>query len=182
MAKRKSSTGKTDEFIINKIITVRDKTVMLDRDLAELYGVTTYRLNEQVKRNRKRFPKDFMFQLTKKEKQALIENFPHLESLKYSPSLPKVFTEHGAVMLASVLNSQRAIEVNIRIVRIFTKMREMLLSYKDVLLKIEKLERQTNKNSEDISMVFEHLRQLILPQTQTTRRRIGFRRGSEKDD
>ena len=99
---------------------------MIDRDLAELYGVTTKRLNEQVKRNIKRFPTDFMYQLTQKEKDDLVAICDHLKSLKFSSQLPNVFTEHGAVMLASVLNNDRAIEVNIQIVRIFTKMRELL--------------------------------------------------------
>ncbi len=101
---------------------------MIDTDLAELYGVTTKRLNEQVKRNVKRFPEDFMFQLSKEEKQRLIESHAHLNKLKYSPSLPFAFTEHGAVMLASVLSSERAIEVNVQIVRIFIRMREMFLT------------------------------------------------------
>src|SRR5271163_3750415 len=93
-----------DEVIINKIIVLRDKKVMIDRDLAMLYGVTTKRLNEQVRRNIKRFPDDFMFQVTADEKEELIKMFEHLDSLKYSTVLPYVFTEHGAVMLASVLN------------------------------------------------------------------------------
>ncbi|MFH1936869.1 MAG: ORF6N domain-containing protein, partial [Bacteroidota bacterium] len=92
--------------------------VMIDSDLAELYGVTTKRLNEQVKRNAKRFPADFMFQLTEQEKQQVVANCDHLERLKFSPNLPHVFTEHGAVMLASVLHSGRAILVNIQFVRV----------------------------------------------------------------
>lgn len=147
---------------------------MIDRDLAGLYGVTTKRLNEQVKRNRKRFPEDFMFQLTQEEKDQLVANCDHLSGLKFSNNLPYAFTEHGAVMLASVLNSERAIEVNIQIVRIFTKIRETLLNYKDVLLKIEQLENQTLQNTEDIKVIFEHIKQLILPEEQKKRRKIGF--------
>ncbi len=109
-----------DEVILNKIIVLRDKKVMIDRDLAELYGVTTKRLNEQVKRNSKRFPEDFMFKITEPEKEHIIQKFEHLNVLKHSSSLPNVFTEHGAVMLASVLNSEKAIDVNIQIVRVFT--------------------------------------------------------------
>ena len=131
-----------DEVVISKIILIRGKKIMIDKDLAELYNVTTKRLNEQVKRNRKRFPEDFTFQLTQEEKEEVVANCDHLKTLKYSPNLPFAFTEHGAVMLASVLNSERSIEVNIQIVRIFTKMREMLLNYKDVLLKIEQLEKR----------------------------------------
>jgi phage regulator Rha-like protein len=107
---------------------------MLDRDLAELYGVTTKQLNQQVKRNIKRFPEDFMFQLNEEEKTEVVTICDHLASLKFSPNLPYAFAEHGAVMLASILNSNRAIEVNIQIVRVFTKMREMLLTHKDILL------------------------------------------------
>ncbi|MGI4804257.1 MAG: ORF6N domain-containing protein [Janthinobacterium lividum] len=110
-----------DEAIIDKIVVLRNKKVMVDRDLASLYGVTTKRLNEQVKRNIKRFPDDFMFQVTAAEKEQLILMFGHLNSLKYSPVLPYVFTEHGAVMLASILNSDQAILVNIQIVRVLPK-------------------------------------------------------------
>ena len=122
-----------DEIVINKILVLRGKKVMVDKDIAELYGVSTKRLNEQVKRNKKRFPEDFMFQLTQEEKDEVVAICDHLKNLKYSPNLPFVFTEHGAVMLASVLNSDRAIEVNVQIVRIFTQIREMLLTNKDIL-------------------------------------------------
>ena len=136
-----------DEIVISKIVIVREKKVMLDIDLAELYAVPTKRLNEQVKRNINRFPKDFMFQLSKVEKHELIDSHSHLNRLKYSPKLPYAFTEHGVVMLASVLNSERAIEVNVQIVRIFTRMREMLLTHKDILLKLEQLERRPGLSS-----------------------------------
>ncbi len=105
----------TDEEILTRILLVRNKRVMIDRDLAELYGVTTKRLNEQVKRNANRFPADFMFELTAKEKEEVVANCDHLNNLKYSSTLPHVFTEHGAVMLASVLNSDTAVAVNVRI-------------------------------------------------------------------
>jgi hypothetical protein len=97
-----------DEIIMNRIIVLREKKVMIDRDLADLYGVTTKRLNEQVKRNKKRFPEDFMFQLTGEEKTEVVAKCDHLAVLKYSPNLPFAFTEHGAVMLASILNSEIA--------------------------------------------------------------------------
>src|ERR1700734_1514439 len=100
-----------EEIIVGKILLIRSKKVMIDRDLAELYGVTTKQMNQQVKRNLKRFPEDFMFQLTTEEKEEVVTKCDHLKILKYSPVLPYVFTEHGAVMLASVLNSDRAIEV-----------------------------------------------------------------------
>lgn len=164
-----------DEAVINKILLLRGKKVMIDKDIAELYGVSTKRLNEQVKRNNKRFPEDFMFQLTQEEKDEVVANCDHLKNLKYSPNLPFAFTEHGAVMLASVLNSDRAIEVNIQIVRIFTQMREMLLTNKDILLKLEQLENKVIAHDDDIKMIFEALKQLLNP-PQEPRRRIGFRR------
>lgn len=153
---------------------------MIDKDIAELYGVTTKRLNEQVKRNRKRFPRDFMFQLTVNEKEEVVANCDHLKNLKFSPNLPYVFTEHGAVMLAGVLNSNRAIEANIQIVRIFTRMREMLLTNKEILLKLEQLEKKVGDHDGNIQMIFMALKQLLNP-PQEPRRRIGFRRSAKKD-
>ena len=159
---------------------IRSQKVMIDKDLAELYGVTTKRLNEQVKRNRKRFPEDFMFQLTEEEKAEVVANCDHLATLKFSPNLPFAFTEHGAVMLASVLNSERAIVVNIQIVRVFTKMRELLLTHKDILLQLEKIEKKMTGHDEDIALIFQYLKQLLnLPQP--PRRKIGFKRKDEYD-
>lgn len=168
-----------DEVVISKILLIRGRKVMLDRDLASLYGVSTYRLNEQVKRNLKRFPEDFMFRLTSEEKEEVVKNYPHLQSLKFSPGLPYAFTEHGAVMAASVLNSDRAIEMNIQIVRIFSTMREMLINYKDILIRIEQMEKVTFMNSEDIRLIFDHIKALIIPPEQAKRKRIGFRREEE---
>ena len=168
-----------DEIVMNKIIIIRDKRIMIDRDLAELYGVPTKRMNEQVKRNRKRFPPDFMFQLTSEEKNEVVANCDHLASLKFSPNLPYAFTEHGAVMLASVLTSERAIAVNIQIVRVFTRMREMLLTHKDILLQLEKMEKKLTRHDEDITLIFQYLKQLLNP-PQAPRRKIGFRRKDEE--
>ncbi len=153
---------------------------MLDRDLAELYGITTFRLNEQVKRNKKRFPPDFMFKLTKIEKQRLVNEHSGYVSLKFSPALPHVFTEYGAVMLASVLNSDRAIEVNIQIVRIFTKIREVLSAHKDIMLKLEQLEKKVTSQDKDIQLIFSALKQLLDP-VKIPRPRIGYRRSNEQD-
>jgi len=174
MAKKKSSALVPDEVVMNKIVIVRGQKIMIDRDLAELYKTSTFRLNEQVKRNLKRFPPDFMFQLTEKEKDEVIANCKHLESLKFSPSLPYAFTEHGAVMLASVLNSSNAIKVNIQIVRIFIKMREMLLIHKDLLLKVEQIEKKVMNQDEKVQMLFDYLNQFIT-QTQKPRKKIGFK-------
>jgi hypothetical protein len=148
------------------------------------YGVTTKRLNEQVRRNLKRFPEDFMFRLTEEEKKYVVAKCDHLNKLKFSPYLPFAFTEHGAVMLASVLNSERAILVNIQVVRIFNKMREMLMLHKDVLLEIEKIKGQLSGHNDKIMLIFEYLKQFEkLKQEELdykSRPRIGFKR-SEKE-
>lgn len=168
-----------DEVILNKILLIRGVKVMIDNDLAELYGVTTKRLNEQVKRNVRRFPPDFMFRLTEKEKEQVVANCDHLKKLKYSPYLPYVFTEHGSVMLASVLNSDRAIHINIQIVRIFNKMREMLTLHKDVLIEIERMKKQLSDHDNKMLMIFEylnHFRQSKHNESeQKNRKRIGFK-------
>ncbi len=184
--KKNTPTIIPDEIVMNKIIMLRDHKVMLDRDLAELYGTTTLRLNEQVKRNTKRFPEDFMFRLTNKEKNEIIATYGHMKSLKYSPHLPYAFTEHGAVMLASVLNSERAIKVNIQIVRIFTKLRETLLTHKDVLLKLEKVERQLLKQDErsekfegEIHLIFETLKRLMNAPA-SPRKKIGYKQPADQ--
>src|ERR1051325_2916816 len=140
----KNSLLISDEKIMNKIYNIRGKRVMLDRDLAELYGVTTTRLNEQVRRNWKRFPEDFMFQLTRDELQILISQIA-TSSWGGLRKLPLAFTEQGVAMLASVLNSETAIEVSIQIIRVFTRMREYLLTHGDILLKLEKIQRQLLK-------------------------------------
>jgi ORF6N domain len=168
-----------DEVVINKIFLIRGKKVMIDKDLAELYGVTTKRLNEQVKRNSKRFPEEFMFQLTAEEKMQVVASCDHLKKLKFSSHSPYVFAEHGAVMLASVLNSDRAIEVNLQIVRIFIRMRELILTNKDILLKLDQLEKHVVQNSEDVQIIFDALKQLLNP-PQPTRESIGSKTGKNK--
>ena len=167
-----------DEVVISKICILRGKKAMIDVDLAELYGVATKRLNEQVKRNLKRFPEDFMFQLSNEEKEKLLDDYPHLNNLKYSSNLPYAFTEHGAVMLASVLNSDRAIEVNVQIVRIFTRMCQLLLINKDILLALEKVEKRVDQHGGDIQLIFKYLKELLSPPT-VPLRKIGFKRNEE---
>jgi hypothetical protein len=130
------------ERIADSIFLIRGMRVMIDADLARLYGVSTKRLNEQVRRNPDRFPADFMFQLSKEEKAEVVANCDHLENLKYSPSLPHAFTEHGALMLASVLNSPKAVETSIYIVRAFIRIREILATHKDLAQKLVDLERK----------------------------------------
>lgn len=175
MEKINKEVALPDELIISKILIIRGHKVMIDRDLAELYGVTTKRLNEQVKRNLQRFPDDFMFQLKEEEKNEVVAKCDHLKTLKFSSTLPYAFTEHGAVMLASVLNSETAIKVNVQIIRIFTKMREMLLTHKDILLKLESIENQVAGHDENIKLIFEYLKQL-LHNPSPPRELIGFKR------
>ncbi|MBU0701151.1 ORF6N domain-containing protein [bacterium] len=150
------------EGIEAKILLIRGQKVMLDRDLAELYEVPTKRLNEQVKRNVKRFPEDFMFQLTKEERLEVVAICDHLKPLKHSSQLPYAFTEQGVLMLSSVLNSERAILVNIQIMRTFTKLRRILASHEDLRKKIEAME---NKYDIQFKAVFDAIKSLMSPPT-----------------
>jgi hypothetical protein len=126
--------------IESRILIFRGQRVMLDADLAQLYGVTTKRLNEQVKRNRDRFPGDFMFQLTEGEKAAVVANCDHLRSLRFSPSLPNAFTEHGAVMLAAVLQSPVAVSASIQVVHAFVRLRALLTQHGDLARRLDEVE------------------------------------------
>ncbi len=155
-----------DETIINKIYFIRGQKVMLDKDLALLYQVETKQLKRQVRRNIHRFPEDFLFELTSEESQNLRSQFGTLEQGQYSKYLPFAFTEQGVSMLSGVLNSPVAIQVHIQIIRIFTKMRELLLTNKDILLKLEKMEQDVKENKHDIAMIFEALKQLLDPPRQ----------------
>lgn len=160
------------EIIERKILLIRAKKVMLDKDLAELYEVPTRRLNEQVKRNIKRFPKDFMFQLTRKEYENLRSHFA-ISSWGGRRYLPYVFTEQGVAMLSSVLNSERAIRVNIAIMRVFVSIREILSTHKKLAYKLNELERKIEKHDVEIKSVFEAIRQLMIP-PEPSKKKIGF--------
>ena len=157
--------------IENKIFHLRGKNVMLDKDLAELYDVSTKRLNEQVKRNLNRFPRDFMFRLKKDERDELVANCDRLKVLKHSVSFPHAFTEQGVAMLSSVLNSERAIQVNIYIMRAFVKLRRISLTYAGLKRKIDLME---NKYDKQFRIVFQAIRKLLEPPPQEKKRRIGF--------
>ncbi|MBI2988347.1 MAG: ORF6N domain-containing protein [Deltaproteobacteria bacterium] len=161
------------ERIARSILLIRGQKVMLDVDLAELYGVPTKRLNEQVKRNRRRFPADFMFQLSAGEKAEVVAICDHLQKLKFSPTLPYAFTEHGAIMLASVLNTQRAIEASLYVVRVFVELRNMLATHKKLAQKISELEAKLEEHDAQIGSLVEAIRQLMLP-PKSKSRRIGF--------
>jgi len=160
--------------IESAILLIRRQKVILDTDLARLYGVTTKRLNEQVKRNRKRFPADFMFRLTVEEKAEVVANCDHLTKLRFSPGLPHAFTEHGAVMLASVLNSQLAIKASLYVVRAFVRLRAILATHKELDKKLTELERRVKSHDEHIQSLFEAIRRLMSPESPKPRR-IGFR-------
>jgi len=151
---------------------------MLDKDLAELYNVATRDLNKAVKRNLKRFPDDFMFRLTKKEFENLKSQIA-TSSWGGRRNLPLAFTEQGVSMLSGVLNSETAIGVHIQIIRVFGRMRELLLTHKDILLQLEKIEKKLAGHDEDITLIFGYLKQLLNP-PQPPRRKIGFKRKDEE--
>ena len=160
--------------IESRIFLIRGQKVMLDADLAELYGVETKRLNEQVRRNSERFPEDFMFRLTAKEKAEVVANCDHLAKLKFSPSLPYAFTEHGTIMAASVLNSPRAIETSVHVVRAFVHMRELLSGHKELAQKLNQLERKVGAHDKAIAEIINAIRQLMTPDEPKKKRPIGF--------
>ncbi|MBL4707061.1 MAG: ORF6N domain-containing protein [Flavobacteriales bacterium] len=167
-----------EEKVISKIYLVQGEKVMLDQDLAEMYGVETKYLKRQVRRNIERFPEDFMFELSK-------DQFANLRSqigtsswggTRYSPM---AFTEQGVAMLSGVLNSPKAIEVNIKIIRVFIKMRDILLDHKEILLKLEKTDQKMKQYDEDIDTIFTYLKKLLNP-SNPPRKGIGYKRKDEE--
>jgi hypothetical protein len=161
------------ERVDSRILLLRGHRVMLDADLAEVYGTTTKALNQAVKRNRERFPAEFMFQLNRREKEDVVTNCDHLRKLKYSPNLPFAFTEHGAVMLASVLNSPIAVQASIAVVRAFIRLREILAAHKELAHKLDQLEERIEEHDEEITAIFEAIRELMQP-AEKPGKRIGF--------
>jgi hypothetical protein len=155
MSKDKLKVVSLDNVIIRKkIYTIRNKQVMLDRDLARLYGVSTKRLNEQVKRNIGRFPKDFMFHIYKKEKDELVAICDHLTSIKFASSLPYVFTEQGVAMLSGILNSKKAIDINIQIMRAFVSMKRFISSNISISNRLECVEQKQIKYDSNFKEIF----------------------------
>ena len=192
MAKASKALMIPDELVMNKIYLIRGQKVMFDFDLASLYGVETRVLNQAVKRNAGRFPEDFMFRLSEKEWEFLrsqivissgednsSQNVMSSKKHRGAVYLPYVFTEQGVSMLSGVLNSETAIRVHIQIIRVFAKMRELLLTHKDILLQLEKIEKKLSGHNEDIHLIFQYLKQLLNP-PQPPRRKIGFRRKGEE--
>lgn len=160
--------------IERRILIVRGQKVIIDADLSQFYGVPTKRLNEQVKRNKRRFPEDFMFQLTLEEKSEVVANCDHLSRLKFSGALPYVFTEHGTIMAASVLNTPRAIEVSVFIVRAFVRLREAILQHKELAQHMAILERRLADHDQQILSLVAAIKQLIGTEPLPKKRRIGF--------
>lgn len=176
-----------EERILNKIYLLRGKRVMLDFDLAEMYAVETKQLKRQVTRNPDRFPVDFMFVLAADEYKSLRSQIGTLKRGEHSKYLPMAFTEQGVAMLSSVLNTKTAIAVNIQIIRVFTRIREVMGKHKDILLKLERLEKKITKqdgllkkHEQEIYRIFEALKRLFDPPVEP-RRRVGFRRSGEKE-
>ena len=169
----------SDAVVINKIHVIRGEQVMLDSDLAELYGVETKYLKRQVRRNIERFPEDFMFELNKKELENLRSQIG-TSSWGGTRYMPMVFTEIGIPQLSTVLNSKRAIMVNLQIMRVFAKMRRILLTHKDLFLKLELMEKKLIGQDEKIELIFNYLKQFIQDQ-ETPRKKIGYKIGNNKE-
>jgi hypothetical protein len=158
------------------IVTVRGQKLLLDTDLAALYGVSVKRLNEQVRRNKKRFPADFLLRLTQEEMEALRSQFATLKRGRgqHRKYLPYAFSEHGAIMAATVLNSPRAVEVSVFVVRAFVKLRELARTHKELATKLDQLENKVSSHDQSIRQLVTAIRQLMAPPPEPKRRKIGF--------
>ena len=156
------------------ILTLRGQRVIIDADLAELYGVATKRLNEQVKRNGDRFPEDFMFRLTEEEKAEVVAMCDHLHKIKFSPQLPYVFTEHGAIMAASILNSPEAVAMSVFVVRAFVQMRERLAVNADILKRLAEIDLTLLEHDQALRVIWQNLQPLLEPPPDPPKRKIGF--------
>ena len=163
-----------EEIIGSKIYKIRGEKVMLDRDLAELYDVKAIRLREQVKRNVEKFPNHFMFQLTKEEVDVMVSQNAIPSKQHLGGSLPYVFTEHGVLQLANVLKSGRATQMSIQIIEVFVKMRNMLLTHKDLLLEMEEIRKKVSGQDEKIDVIFNYLKQFVKEQ-EVPRNKVGYK-------
>jgi len=159
--------------IEDRILIIRGQRIMLDRDLAELYGVETKYLNRQVKRNMARFPQEYMFQLTQKEKNEVVTNWHHLHQLKYSHQLPFAFAEHGVAMLSAVINSERAIKLSIYIINTFVRLRHLINNSKLVESKLAKLENKLDGHDAEIGAIIKVLKKLVT-EPEKPKGKIGF--------
>jgi phage regulator Rha-like protein len=184
MNKTNPSMAIPDEIVMRKIFLIRGQKVMLDRDLAELYGVETKRLKEAVRRNVERFPEDFMFELTKREFSNWRTQFATSNSERMGLRIPPfAFTEYGILMLASVLNSKRAIQINIQVVRIFSKLRDMMQNQHVLITRIEQIEHEISGHDEKLLLIFEYLKQLEQSKQEEqefkNRKPVGFKSGNK---
>ncbi len=167
----------TEEFIVGKILLIRNKKVMIDDDLSKLYGVETKQLKRQVRRNLDRFPEDFMFELTRSEYEILRSQFGTFKQGEHSKYLPMAFTEQGVAMLSSVLNSPAAIKVNIDIIRVFTKIREVLTETLNVKLELEQIKKKLMNHDKNIELVFNYLDEMMEKQEpKSERNKIGYKK------
>jgi hypothetical protein len=156
------------------ILTIRGRKVLLDRDLAEIYGVPTKRLNEQVKRNSDRFPEDFLFRLTSREKNEVVANCDHLARLKFARALPWAFTEHGAIMAATILNSRAAVKMSVYVVRAFIQMREQLATNAAILKRLAEIDKSLLEHDEALRVIWHKLQPMLQPPPEKPKPRIGF--------
>ncbi|MGN8057057.1 ORF6N domain-containing protein [Pedobacter sp. 22163] len=168
-----------NEVIVNKIYLFRGVKVMLDSDLAELFGVETKKLKQQVRRNIERFPEHFMFELTKEENEVLRSQFVTLERGKYSKYLPFAFSEHGILQLSNVLKSKQAVEVSIKIIDVFVQLRTMVLSNTEIRLEVEKIKKKVDNQDKNIEVIFRYFDEL-LEQKEKPRKEIGYKISKEK--
>ena len=176
MVKKELQTLVMEQKILNRIYVIRGEKIMLDKDLAELYGIETRTLKQAVKRNTERFPKDFMFVMTTKEIDTLVSQNVIPSKSYFGGAKPFCFTEQGVTMLSCILNSKTAIEVNIRIIRVFTKMRAFALTHTEILLQLSKLEKEVKANSKDIENIFMVLKELLEKEPKPhPRNKIGFK-------
>ena len=160
--------------IASLILEVRGRKIMIDADLAEIYGVATKVLNQAVARNTDRFPADFVFRLTPKEKMEVVTNRDHLARLKFSPVLPRAFTEHGAIMAATVLNSPQAVAMSVYVVRAFIRMREQLAANAAILKRLAEIDKTLLQHDAALREIYHKLLPLLQPAPEPPKRRIGF--------
>ncbi|MBP6430979.1 MAG: ORF6N domain-containing protein [Ferruginibacter sp.] len=176
MTKKELQALVIEQKILNRIYVVRGEKIMLDKDLAELFRIETRVLKQAVKRNTDRFPKDFMFEMTAKEIDSMVSQNVIPSKSYFGGARPFCFTEQGVTMLSCILNSKTAIEVNLRVVRVFVKMREYALTHKEILLQLSKLEKEVKGNSKDIENIFMVLKELLAKDAKpTSRNKIGFK-------
>ncbi len=169
-----------EERIVDCILQMRDPKVILDADLARLYGVSTKRLNQQVNRNQQRFPEDFMFHLTAQEKTELVANCNRFNRLKHSTALPLAFTEHGTIMVASVLNTPKAVETSVLVVRAFVRLRHLLASHQELYDQLRLLEKRVDGHDQKLLALVNAIQRLLPLHDPPAKKKIGFRPDAKK--